>query len=49
MLGGIGFTWEHDAHVYLQRAMAMRSLLGPTVGVARPACASSRSAATGAA
>jgi alkylation response protein AidB-like acyl-CoA dehydrogenase len=24
--GGIGFTWEHDAHVYLRRAMAMRSL-----------------------
>ena len=21
VLGGIGFTWEHDAHIYLQRAM----------------------------
>jgi alkylation response protein AidB-like acyl-CoA dehydrogenase len=30
VLGGIGFTWEHDAHVYLRRAMAMRSLLGPS-------------------
>jgi alkylation response protein AidB-like acyl-CoA dehydrogenase len=30
VLGGIGFTWEHDAHVYLKRAMAMRSLLGPS-------------------
>ncbi len=26
--GGIGFTWEHDAHLYLRRAMAMRSLAG---------------------
>ena len=22
LLGGIGFTWEHDAHLYLRRAMA---------------------------
>ena len=22
ILGGIGFTWEHDAHLYLKRAMA---------------------------
>ncbi|MEX2256166.1 MAG: acyl-CoA dehydrogenase, partial [Acidimicrobiia bacterium] len=29
VLGGIGFTWEHDAHIYLKRAMTMRSLLGP--------------------
>jgi len=29
VLGGIGFTWEHDAHLYLKRAIAMRSLLGP--------------------
>ena len=28
VLGGIGFTWEHDAHVYLKRAMALHSLLG---------------------
>jgi alkylation response protein AidB-like acyl-CoA dehydrogenase len=28
VLGGIGFTWEHDAHLYLRRAMAMRLLLG---------------------
>jgi alkylation response protein AidB-like acyl-CoA dehydrogenase len=28
ILGGIGFTWEHDAHVYLKRAMALRQLLG---------------------
>ncbi|TDC90051.1 acyl-CoA dehydrogenase [Actinomadura sp. 7K507] len=29
ILGGIGFTWEHDAHVYLRRALTLRSLLGP--------------------
>jgi 3-oxochol-4-en-24-oyl-CoA dehydrogenase len=28
ILGGIGFTWEHDAHLYLRRAMAVRQLLG---------------------
>src|SRR5947207_1042888 len=28
VLGGIGFTWEHDAHLYLKRAMALRQLLG---------------------
>ena len=28
--GGIGFTWEHDSHVYLKRSMATRQLLGPT-------------------
>ncbi len=29
VLGGIGFTWEHDAHVYLRRALTLGSLLGP--------------------
>jgi alkylation response protein AidB-like acyl-CoA dehydrogenase len=28
VLGGIGFTWEHDAHFYLKRAMATLQLLG---------------------
>ena len=27
ILGGIGFTWEHDAHFYLKRAMATRQLV----------------------
>jgi alkylation response protein AidB-like acyl-CoA dehydrogenase len=27
-LGGIGFTWEHDAHVYLRRAMTLHQLTG---------------------
>jgi alkylation response protein AidB-like acyl-CoA dehydrogenase len=26
--GGIGFTWEHDAHLYLKRARATSTLLG---------------------
>jgi alkylation response protein AidB-like acyl-CoA dehydrogenase len=26
--GGIGFTWEHDAHLYYRRALALRGLLG---------------------
>ncbi|MFD8384516.1 acyl-CoA dehydrogenase [Streptomyces sp. NPDC059679] len=28
ILGGIGFTWEHDAHLHLRRATAARALLG---------------------
>jgi alkylation response protein AidB-like acyl-CoA dehydrogenase len=28
VLGGIGFTWEHDAHLYLKRALANRALVG---------------------
>jgi alkylation response protein AidB-like acyl-CoA dehydrogenase len=27
-LGGIGYTWEHDAHIYLKRAMSLRALCG---------------------
>jgi alkylation response protein AidB-like acyl-CoA dehydrogenase len=26
--GGIGFTWEHDAHLFFKRAAANRMLLG---------------------
>jgi alkylation response protein AidB-like acyl-CoA dehydrogenase len=26
--GGIGFTWEHDAHLFLRRAIALNALLG---------------------
>ena len=28
MHGGIGFTWEHDAHLYFKRALTTRLLLG---------------------
>ncbi|GAB4003193.1 acyl-CoA dehydrogenase [Nocardioides ultimimeridianus] len=26
--GGIGFTWEHDAHLYYRRALTLRAALG---------------------
>jgi 3-oxochol-4-en-24-oyl-CoA dehydrogenase len=26
--GGIGFTWEHDAHLFLRRALALNAILG---------------------
>jgi alkylation response protein AidB-like acyl-CoA dehydrogenase len=32
--GGIGFTWEHDAHLYFRRARADAAMLG-TVAAAR--------------
>jgi len=28
ILGGIGFTWEHDAHLYFKRAKSSSLLLG---------------------
>ena len=30
VLGGVGFTWEHDVHLHLKRAVSTRALLGPT-------------------
>ena len=27
--GGIGFTWEHDSHLYFRRAMSLIALFGP--------------------
>ncbi|MDI3388509.1 acyl-CoA dehydrogenase [Streptomyces sp. B-S-A8] len=30
VLGGIGFTWEHDAHLALRRAQTLRITLGST-------------------
>jgi len=32
VLGGIGYTWEHDAHLYYRRAMTLRALLSRTDG-----------------
>lgn len=29
--GGIGFTWEHDAHLYLKRAKSARSMFGSPI------------------
>jgi alkylation response protein AidB-like acyl-CoA dehydrogenase len=34
VLGGIGFTFEHDAHFHLRRATSLRSLLGSPDGFA---------------
>ncbi|MEU9761052.1 acyl-CoA dehydrogenase family protein [Streptomyces sp. NPDC047987] len=31
--GGIGFTWEHDAHLYFKRAAADELLFGPVHGL----------------
>ena len=46
ILGGIGYTWEHDAHFYLRRATATRAMLGPAaearVEAARRALAGER-------
>jgi alkylation response protein AidB-like acyl-CoA dehydrogenase len=28
LMGGIGFTWEHDAHLHLRRSVANRQLFG---------------------
>jgi alkylation response protein AidB-like acyl-CoA dehydrogenase len=35
VLGGIGFTFEHDAHLYLRRVLTLQSLLGGAGGPAR--------------
>jgi alkylation response protein AidB-like acyl-CoA dehydrogenase len=40
VLGGIGFTWEHDAHLYLRRAVALRQWLGGSGPWRRRAAAS---------
>jgi alkylation response protein AidB-like acyl-CoA dehydrogenase len=33
VLGGMGFTWEHDAHVHLRRSLTLRQLVGPTTAL----------------
>src|SRR6516165_3479962 len=35
VLGGIGYTWEHDAHLYYRRALSLRALLGGSGGWAQ--------------
>lgn len=35
VLGGIGFTFEHDAHLYLRRALSLRGLLADGHAAAR--------------
>lgn len=29
LFGGIGYTWEHDTHLYWRRAISLATLLGP--------------------
>lgn len=29
LFGGIGYTWEHDTHLYWRRGLSLASLLGP--------------------
>jgi alkylation response protein AidB-like acyl-CoA dehydrogenase len=31
LFGGIGYTWEHDVHLYWRRAISLASLLGPAL------------------
>ncbi|MBO0680014.1 acyl-CoA dehydrogenase [Mycolicibacterium sp. S2-37] len=35
MFGAIGFTWEHDLHLYWRRATALAAALGPITGWSR--------------
>ncbi|MFD9550191.1 acyl-CoA dehydrogenase [Nocardia salmonicida] len=35
LLGGIGFTWEHDAHLYWRRAIALAAVVGGEDAAAR--------------
>ena len=48
VLGGIGFTFEHDAHLYLRRAIALRTAVAAmTGGAERSAANLARRAAGG--
>ena len=48
LLGGIGYTWEHDTHLYWRRAISLAALLGPrssrSIGLGELALTTSRSA-----
>lgn len=43
VLGGIGFTFEHDAHLYLRRAIALRAFVGDSGEAAAALCRSAES------
>ena len=48
VLGGIGFTFEHDAHLYLRRAVALRVAVSAlTGGTEQSAARLARRAAAG--
>jgi len=38
VLGGMGFTWEHDAHLYLRRAISTRQILGGESALLNEVC-----------
>jgi alkylation response protein AidB-like acyl-CoA dehydrogenase len=40
--GGMGFTWEHDAHLHLRRALSLRQLLGGTTPLRLQAAGAAR-------
>ncbi len=40
--GGIGFTWEHDAHLYYKNGLSNKVLLGGARRAARPASGRAR-------
>jgi alkylation response protein AidB-like acyl-CoA dehydrogenase len=42
VLGGMGFTWEHDAHLHLRRALSLRQLLGGSSALRREAADAAR-------
>ncbi|MCM3883688.1 acyl-CoA dehydrogenase [Frankia sp. R82] len=44
--GGIGFTWEHDAHLHLRRAAALAVLAGPVDGACEDVAALVRAGVT---
>ncbi len=43
VLGGMGFTWEHDAHIHLRRALSLRQLHGGSPALRRAASAAALS------
>ena len=43
VLGGIGYTWDHPAHLYYRRAMSLRALLGPSASWAERVAGLARS------
>ncbi|MFI5952175.1 acyl-CoA dehydrogenase family protein [Cryptosporangium sp. NPDC051539] len=42
ILGGIGFTYEHDAHLFLRRAITLAALWGPVAGAEDDVAAAAR-------
>jgi alkylation response protein AidB-like acyl-CoA dehydrogenase len=46
VLGGIGYTWEHDAHLYYRRALSLRALAGSSAAWASEVARLARCGAT---